>query len=378
MTDARLPHRSRLTRRTFATASATAAAAIGAGAATLPALAATPAASPDASPAASPAAATLPDSPLSATLPNGGLQADGTWAFTDDRGVTVTLPSTPEKVVAYVGFAAALYDLGYEVAAYFGSATNADGTPAGVAGRLPLDRIPSVATADDDYTVDVEKLVALGADLFVGPNYDITAEPAVIWPLDADLLAQVGQTAEVIYLAGADGADVERTIETIVNLAAALGVDTDTPAVAEAQATFQAAKEALAGAIAAKPNLTTLWIAGSATGFWTQSNSSDILFLRKLGVQFAGDDLGAVGEQSWETFATTWASDVLFNDDRQPHWWGVEQLTAEIPTFALHPAVAAGQVAPWRNTFVSSYAGFTPVMEQYTEVFLTADETVLP
>lgn len=359
----------RLTRRTVA-AAALATSAMGTLAPQLRAQEASPSASPEASP--------IVDSPLSPDLPQGGVQADGSWAFTDDRGVTLTLPETPTKVVAYIGFAAALYDLGFEVIGYYGNATNEDGSLTDSAGRLPVDRIPSVATADGESWVDVEKLVELGTEVFIGPNYGIETEPAIIWPLDADILAQIGEFAQVIHIAAADGADVERTIETMANLATAFGADLDTEEITTAKDAFYAAKANLQAAIAAKPNLTTLWMAGSATGFWTQGSTNDILFMQKLGVQFAGNDFGSAEEQSWETFATVWAADLIFNDVRSPRWWSVEQLTEEIPTYKLHPAVAAGQVRGWRNTFTPSYVGFTPIIEDYTDAFLNADETIVP
>ena len=309
-------------------------------------------------------------------LPQGGTQTDGSWQFTDDLGTTTSLPAAPTKVVAYIGFAAALYDLCYEVAGYFGPARNDDGSTATIAGNLPIDVIPSVAAGDDGYTVDVEKVINLGAELFIGPNYDLSAQPPVIWPLDADTLAQIALTTPVIHIAQADGADVERTIDSIANLATALGVDPETPDVATAREAYLASHEALADAIAAKPNLTCLWMAGSATGFWISVTTSDVQFLRTLGAQPAPGTETLVGEQSWETFGEL-AVDLIFNDDRQPAWWGVEQLTAEIPTYSHNPAVASGQVVPWRNTFVPSYANFTPILDEYTKVFLDADEDVV-
>lgn len=315
------------------------------------------------------------DSVLTPELPQGGTQADGSWTFTDDLGETITLPQAPVKVVAFVGYAAALYELGFEVVGYYGSATNDDGSAAEIAGSLPIDRIPSVAQNDNDYSVDVEKLINVDAELFVGPNYSITADPAVIWPLDGDSMTLIGEVAQVVHIAADDGVDVERTIQTIANLAEALGIDPESPEVAEAREAFELAKANLTDAIAAKPNLTTLWMSGYASGFWIGS-TSDVDFLRNLGLQVVADELSSAGEQSWETFPTLEA-DLIFNDDRPPYWWGVEQLTEEIPTYALHPAVAAGQVASWYNTFVPSFAHFTPILEGYTQVILDADENVI-
>lgn len=329
----------------------------------------------DSTPEPGMAATPGPASPLTPDLPQGGAQADGTWAFTDDLGATVTLPETPTRVVAFLGYAAALYELGFEVVGYYGAATNDDGSPADVAGSLPIDRIPSIALNDNDYSVDVEKLINVDAQIVVGPNYSITAEPPIIWPLDGDSMSLISEVAQVIHIAADDGVDVERTIQTIANLAEALGVDPDSPEVSSAREAYEVAKSNLADAIASKPNLTTLWMSGFASGFWIGS-TSDVDFMSNLGVQIVADELASAGEQSWETFPTLEA-DLIFNDDRPPYWWGVEQLTDEIPTYALHPAVKVGQVASWHNTFVPGYAHFTPILEEYTEVFLNADENIV-
>ena len=49
-----------------------------------------------------------------------GLQPDGTWVFTDDRGVTVTLPEMPQRLIADVNVAAALWDFGVRPVGIFG------------------------------------------------------------------------------------------------------------------------------------------------------------------------------------------------------------------------------------------------------------------
>src|SRR5688572_13560104 len=59
---------------------------------------------------------------------NGGTSttAAGGFTFTDDRGVTVTLPTRPVRIVAQADSVAALHDLGVETIAVFGEALPAD------------------------------------------------------------------------------------------------------------------------------------------------------------------------------------------------------------------------------------------------------------
>ena len=67
------------------------------------------------------------------------------WTFTDDAGVTITFPETPQRVVAYVNLAAALDDFGAKPVGYFGQPLRADGTRVTIAGDMDLVGMISVA-----------------------------------------------------------------------------------------------------------------------------------------------------------------------------------------------------------------------------------------
>lgn len=53
----------------------------------------------------------------------------GTWRFKDDRGTTVEADRTPKRLVAFVGSAAALHDLGIECTGVFGPTKLKNGRP---------------------------------------------------------------------------------------------------------------------------------------------------------------------------------------------------------------------------------------------------------
>jgi iron complex transport system substrate-binding protein len=316
---------------------------------------------------ASPAA--TPGSPLSPDLPTGGMQADGTWAFTDDLGNVITADTTPTKVVAHVGIAAALFDVGFEVVGYYNPATDAEGNRLPIAGDLPLDRLTHLGDYDE---LDLEQLVALRPDLFIGQNYGV--KTGGMWPFSDDVLAQIGEIVPVVYLAYGDDVTVVRNIETIENLATALGANTDAPALTESREAFRAASDALAAALASKPDLRTLFLSGSDTGFWVESaGGADTRYFRTLGMDIYPEE--ANGEVSWEQFLN-YPADLIFVDDRAPNWWQPEQLAAEIPVWERHPAVIAGQVAPWRAQFISSYAGFTPILEEVVQWVKQVDDSI--
>src|SRR5687767_7092348 len=50
------------------------------------------------------------------------------WSFEDDRGVTATAPSRPQRIVAHVGSAAVLWDHGIRVVGTFGPRGRPDGS----------------------------------------------------------------------------------------------------------------------------------------------------------------------------------------------------------------------------------------------------------
>ncbi len=271
--------------------------------------------------------------------------------------------------MAQIGIAAALYDYGFTVSGYYGTARDADGAPMLVAGELPLEEVESVGETGE---VDIEKVVSLGTELFIGPNYGIGGGQT-IWPVDEDALAQIGQTAQIVAIAYADGTTVARTIDSIANLAGALGADLEAPETKASVTAFDTASDDFAAAVAAKPGLTTFFMSGSQTGYWIGGEVADLDYFSSLGLQIAGGETAA--EQGWESIGTQ-ACDLIFNDVREPTWWSTEQLTAEIPTFAVHPAVVAGQVGPWRNVYVASYRGYTPILEEVTGWLRESDEGI--
>lgn len=313
--------------------------------------------------------AATPESALPADLPHGGPLPGGGWAFTDDLGVTVTESQAPTRVVSHIGMAAALFDFGFEVIGYYNPATASDGSPLPIAGDLPLDRLTHVGDFDN---VDVELIVALGADLFIGQNYGVAT--GGMWPFSDDVLAQIKQAVPVLSFAYGDGVTVVRNIESIENLAAALGANVDQPAIAADREAFYAATEDLRAALAEKPGLTALFMSGSETGFWVDSaGGAATRYYRELGMDIIPAPVS--GEVSWEALLT-FEADIIFNDDRVPNWWSPEQLSEGIPVWDYHPAVQAGQVAPWRAQFISSYRGFAPVLAEVVTWIQAADANV--
>lgn len=306
---------------------------------------------------------------LRTDLPSGGEQTDGTWAFTDDRGVTQTLDATPTVVVAHIGIAAALYDFGYTVGGYYGTAVAEDGSPLPSAGRLPLDEVPSIG---DNAEINIEKLINLKAKVFIGPSYDLSL-PLSIWPIDDEGLEIIDGIAKVIEIAYSDGTTVQRTIESIANLAAAFGADIATPEIEQSREEFETAVANLESALATKPDLSVAFISGSSTGYWESEGLADLNLFAEKGMSIVTMD--TTSEQSWETFGQLEA-DLLMIDEREPGWWDREHLKADIPVFSLHPSVIAGNLGNWTNVYVTSFVGYTPILQSVTESVAGADEGI--
>ncbi len=312
-----------------------------------------PAGAQEATPVASPVPTGL------GAIPAGGPDMAGGWSFTDDRGVVIELDEAPSEVVAYIGIAAALHDFGYDVAAFFNGESRENVDPTTVAPDLPFDTIENLGAGD---ALDVEALLAMGTDLFVGSNYDV-AGAQIVWPVPDDVIAQIEEFAGVVAIAYADGTDVGRLIQTNANLAEALGADLSAEAIQTDQTGYEASLEALAAAIAAQPGLTALFMTGAPDGFYVGKGLADLNLYANEGLDVFAIDSWDL--QSWETFATIDA-DLIFVDDRASGWLQPDQLAEQVPTWSAHPAVAAGQVYPWAIEYVPSYRGFAPILDDMT------------
>lgn len=323
-----------------------------------------PAFAQDATPTQDLASAT-PEYPELGPVPAGGSNADGTWSFTDDRGVTVEADAPPAKVVAYIGIAGALHDFGYEVAGFFSGESREQVDPRLIAPDLPFDTLADFGFAD---TMDVEALVSLGTDLLVGANYDVNGAQA-IWPIPDGVIAQVAEFAGVVAIAFGNGTDSGRLIQTNENLAAALGADITAADIVASKAAFDASSARLRESTTAKSGLKALFMTGAPDGFYVGQNLADINYYSRQGLESYVADTYDL--QSWESFGEVDA-DVIFVDNRAKGWLQPEQLAEQIPTWSLHPAVAAGQVYPWQNEYVPSYKGFTPVLDGVTDAIAAA------
>src|SRR3954447_17125118 len=97
--------------------------------------------------------------------PAGSSSGSGAWEFTDDRGKKITRDKRPEKIVAYVSSAAALWDFGIHPIGVFGPQKTESGEKEIQAGNIDLAKVTSLGNAWDDF--DLEEFIGLQPDLLV-------------------------------------------------------------------------------------------------------------------------------------------------------------------------------------------------------------------
>lgn len=296
---------------------------------------------------------------------------EGEWSFTDDRGVTITLPKRPERVVPYVPIAASLWDFGVRPVGVFGTTVRPDGTPEITAGDIDLD---SVVSLGEEYgEIDLEALTALKPDLIL---YDIYGA-FDLWGLSEGAVQQVEAIAPIAGISFINR-PVTETIGKIEELAGLLGADLSAPDVITARERFDEASEAVQTACAENEGLTTVFVAGWTDSLYVANPViwTDLIYFTELGLDIAAPDVAP--EELWETLsweqANKYQVDLILNDARSAAL-SPEEL-ATYSTWTAQPAVAAGQVGEWYTEFVPSYKGFAGVLESLAESVSNANPDI--
>ncbi|NJQ08098.1 ABC transporter substrate-binding protein [Streptomyces lonarensis] len=305
--------------------------------------------------------------------PGGDGEAGGgtDWSFTDDRGTTVELPATPERVVAFIGTAAALHDYGVECAGVFGPTATADGTPDVQAGDLDITRPVRLGNAWGEF--DLDAYATLEPQLLVTTMF---AEDA-LWYVPDDSREQIERLAPTVGLT-ASPTTLRAAIDRHAELARALGGDLDAPEVTEARDRFDAASEALRAAARDNPGLRVLAASAADDLLYasTPEAYADLAHFAELGLEIVtpdGVEGGFFENLSWEN-ADRYPADIILLDNRssalQP-----DDLTNR-PTWRRLPAVTAGQVVPWPSETRFSHAGCAPFLEELAAAVRDAERVV--
>ncbi|HWK79632.1 MAG TPA: ABC transporter substrate-binding protein [Thermomicrobiales bacterium] len=309
---------------------------------------ATPAASPAASPASS----------------------DGTWTFTDDRGVTVTLPQRPERIFADLSAAAPLWDFGIRPLAVTGWTVTTDAAWGNV------DRsTPNILDNAESGMPNLEKLIALKPDIYVNITWS-KGDPTNVWGFpDAEAIARVEEIVPMVCIAATGLAD--ESMERFAELSALLGADLNAPEIVAAKEAYDAAVETFSTTASEKADLTSLFAYVSPDPAWYAASPrdwADLAWYQKLGMTIVEPEAepGAYWQELSKEQALLYPSDIFFNSTRD----GVlspDDLKSET-TFANHPAIAAGQIGAWNQDFIMSYQGLTAALETMIGVLSSAQK----
>ncbi|KWV32733.1 ABC transporter substrate-binding protein [Micromonospora rifamycinica] len=294
----------------------------------------------------------------------------GPWSFTDDRQRKVEAASTPTRVVAFTGVAAALVDFGLDsqLVGVFGETTRTDGSRDPQAGDLDVDRVTVLGNVWGEF--NVEKYAGLRPDLLVTHMYD----PDALWYVPDESRDKILQLAPSVAVTTAR-TPMTRPIERYAELARSLGADLSAAKVTAARTRFEAAAEQVRAAVKANPGIRVMASSGSPDLFYVSNPkvSTDLMYFAELGVEIvvptkleAGDYFEAL---SWEN-AGKFPADLILLDNRstalQP-----KDLAAK-PTWAQLPAVRANQVTPWDAVPRFSYAGAAPLLENLATAIRSA------
>ncbi len=294
----------------------------------------------------------------------GGSAPSGPWTFTDDRPQAVTAKSTPSRVVAFTGAAAALADLGLgrQLVGVFGETRTADGKADPQAGSLDVDKVEIIGNAWGEFSI--EKYAALRPELLVTHMYD----PGAYWYVPDESKDKILQLAPQALIS-TGRVTITQPIEHYAKLAESLGADLKAQPVLDARARFEKASEELRQAVKAAGGVRVMACSGSADLFYVSNPkvSCDLIYFAELGVEFIQPEKTDGGDYyeglSWEN-AGKYPADLLLLDQRstalQP-----KDLAAK-PAWGQLPAVKAGQITPWDAVPRFSHAGFAPLIERLT------------
>ena len=291
------------------------------------------------------------------------------FVYTDARGKKIDLPAAPQVVVAQSSAAAALWDAGFKVKGAYGELAVTDGKLNYQAGNLVLDELTVIGEAYGEF--NVEKYAAMGPELLI----DLSFDPTSLWYVTEDLAKKIDPIAPSVGMPMLNKNLLE-IIDEFMAMAAALGADTASAAIAEAKTAFEGAVAKVEAAVAAKPELRVLAVSRNTDKAYIANAAQhpDLAYLETLGVRFVDhrgkpeDYFSEISNEKLDAYS----GDLVFDDSRSPK----DQAASDaVPTWTALPAVKAGQVFDWKPAAPYSYASNIAIFEAFAEA-LTSSEQV--
>jgi len=286
--------------------------------------------------------------------------ADGDWTFTDDKGVTVTLPAQPTSVIMDVNAAAPLWDFGIRPTGLFGWNVLADGSFGDAGGNIDPEGISVVGDVNERFRL--EDAIALDPDLIITLTWEAT-DPDEYWSLDAEIVDQVRAIAPLVALSASGMADLNT--ERFAELAGLLGADLASPELAAAKEAYAASEEAFIRLAAEKSDLTALFVGITDETTWVANPAdwADLNMYQDRGMNIVVPDVepGSFWQQISHEQALLYPADMMFQSTRA-EGLTMEEVTNH-PSWSHHPAVQAGQLYGWNQDFIQSYQGMKVALD---------------
>jgi iron complex transport system substrate-binding protein len=275
------------------------------------------------------------------------------WRFVDDRKKTVTLARRPTHIAAYSTAAAALFDWGVTPVGVFGDDPAAEPTLAG----YPWTESELIGSVYGE--IDVAKLQSVKADLIVSRWY-----PGNSLVFGFKDLEQQETIDSQVPIVGIDGSAIAtEQIDRFADLVRALGVNTESGAIADARSEFDKAKARLSAVARRTGNLRIIAVSADQTTMYVAkvADSGDLLLYAQLGVPLA---TAITPDPYWDRVrwehADKYPADGILYDARS---LTLPRSSAKaIPAFAALPAVRANQIGSWRLDAPPSYQAYASSM----------------
>jgi iron complex transport system substrate-binding protein len=310
---------------------------------------------------------------VAASTPAASTTSAGPWQFTDDRGVTITLPKRPERVVAQVTAAASLWNYGVRPIGVFGPQKNADGSQSIEVGNVNLETVTNLGEAHGE--IDFEKVAGLRPDLIISLYYS----GDTVWYITEDAMAPMQAIAPIAAIKVQD-VPILSPITRFGDLSAALGADLNSPENVAAKAGFDTAVNDLKAAIESKPGLKVLVVAGGndTLSVANPSVATDLIYFKiyfkQLGLDIVQPPVTSFWESlSWEQ-ANRYPVDLILTDQRPSTLSHAKLLEKEV--WRSLPAVQANQVGAWPwKTY--SHLSYTKALKDLTATITNARTNVV-
>ncbi len=303
---------------------------------------------------------------------DGGETSGGPWTYTDASGKTVTAESTPTRIIAHAGEAAALMSFGIK--------------PVGIYGDVPVEDDPSLKNLDlSGITIlgetwgeiDIEKAATLNPDLIVADWWPVENAYSGMEEGVKEESKKIKELAPVV--GAAQGDSIVTLIEGYEKLAESLGADLSDPEIAQGKEDFEAAVADFQDTLAGKEGLTALAVSPTSDLLYVAvpEHAPELLDFQKWGLDVIDPTDPHKAFPYWENLswenADKYQPDLLLMDDRS---YPANVKTAEDqPTWDSIKAAEAGATVPWPAYWLHTYPDYTVQLQALTEALDAADPT---